>query len=152
MTGTCIGYNAVLFSIHKHLYLSNCTAAMMLLLPHPPLHWHVMLVLHASSYYLAHCLTIISLLSLLLQTENIRIAYIDQIAPGESTVSFKLFIPQEQYDLGPLNLKGFKATGFPGKMLPGQGSGLIGAPRGGETSDCDILGTCDEAAEEALIR
>ena len=26
--------------------------------------------------------------------------------------------PLEQYNLGPLKLQGFKATGFPGKMLP----------------------------------
>lgn len=44
------------------------------------------------------------------QTENIRIAYIDEIPPGTSQVSFKLFVPQEQYDLGPLSLQGFKVS------------------------------------------
>jgi hypothetical protein len=43
-----------------------------------------------------------------MQTENIRIAYIDEIAPGTSKVSFKLFVPLEQYELGPLKLTGFK--------------------------------------------
>jgi hypothetical protein len=45
-----------------------------------------------------------------LQTENIRIAYIDEIAPGVSQVSFKLFVPLEQYELGPLKLTGFKVS------------------------------------------
>lgn len=43
-----------------------------------------------------------------MQTENIRIAYIDEIPPGTSKVTFKLFVPKEQYDLGPLSLQGFK--------------------------------------------
>lgn len=47
-------------------------------------------------------------LLLLLQTENIRIAYIDEIPSGSSQVHFKLFVPLEQYDLGPLKLVGFK--------------------------------------------
>lgn len=46
-----------------------------------------------------------------MQTENIRIAYIDEIAPGVSKVSFKLFVPLEQYELGPLKLTGFKVRG-----------------------------------------
>lgn len=48
---------------------------------------------------------------LCMQTENIRIAYIDEIAPGVSKVSFKLFVPLEQYELGPLKLTGFKVRG-----------------------------------------
>ncbi|WIA32910.1 hypothetical protein OEZ86_006081 [Tetradesmus obliquus] len=86
-------------------------------------------------------------------TENIRIAYIDEIAPGVSKVSFKLFVPLEQYELGPLKLTGFKASGFPGKMLPGQGSGLIGgAPDAQALADCEITGDCDELAAASAIR
>jgi hypothetical protein len=48
------------------------------------------------------------------------IAYIEEIPPGQSPVAFKLSVPLEQYNLGPLKVKGLKATGFPGKMLPGQ--------------------------------
>jgi hypothetical protein len=42
-----------------------------------------------------------------------------------------------------------QATGFPGKMLPGQGSGLIGPV---DNEECEILGDCDELAAEAMIR
>lgn len=45
------------------------------------------------------------------QTENIRIAYIPEIPSGTSTVHFRLTVPEEQYKLGPLQLKNFKATG-----------------------------------------
>lgn len=53
-------------------------------------------------------------------TENIRIAYIEVVPPGTSPVSFKLFVPQEQFDLGPLKLVGFK-VGRPG----GFGTGCL---------------------------
>eukprot|EP00882_Tetradesmus_deserticola_P005319 GHRQ01005598.1.p1 GENE.GHRQ01005598.1~~GHRQ01005598.1.p1 ORF type:complete len:237 (+),score=65.74 GHRQ01005598.1:45-755(+) len=85
-------------------------------------------------------------------TENIRIAYIDEIAPGSSKVSFKLFVPLEQYELGPLKLTGFKASGFPGKMLPGQGSGLIGEPDAQALADCEITGDCDDLQAASAIQ
>ncbi|KAF6264848.1 hypothetical protein COO60DRAFT_1180007 [Scenedesmus sp. NREL 46B-D3] len=85
-------------------------------------------------------------------TENIRVAYIDEIAPGASKVSFKLFVPLEQYELGPLKLIGFKASGFPGKMLPGQGSGLIGKPDAQALADCEITGDCDDLEAASAIR
>jgi hypothetical protein len=43
-----------------------------------------------------------------LQTENIRVAYIDTIPPGSSTVTFRISVAQEQYALGKLTLKSFK--------------------------------------------
>eukprot|EP00879_Flechtneria_rotunda_P011762 GHRR01012285.1.p1 GENE.GHRR01012285.1~~GHRR01012285.1.p1 ORF type:complete len:226 (+),score=78.70 GHRR01012285.1:89-766(+) len=82
-------------------------------------------------------------------TENIRIAYIDEIPPGSSQVAFKLFVPLEQYNLGPLQLAGFKASGFPGKNLPNTASGVIDAQ---QQADCEITGGCDDLAAEAAIR
>jgi hypothetical protein len=32
--------------------------------------------------------------------ENIRIAYLEEVQPGKSAVSFKLFVPREQFELG----------------------------------------------------
>lgn len=54
------------------------------------------------------------------QTENIRISYINEVPAGSSTVHFRLNVPAEQYEKGPISLQSFKATGFPGKNLPGQ--------------------------------
>lgn len=79
-------------------------------------------------------------------TENIRIAYIDEVPAGNSQVKFRLTVPEEQYKMGPLKLERFKATGFAGKNLPGQGSGVIAA----NNEDCEITGDCD--SEENLIR
>lgn len=46
-----------------------------------------------------------------------------------------------------------QASGFPGKMLPGQGSGLIGgAPDAQALADCEITGDCDELAAASAIR
>lgn len=80
------------------------------------------------------------------QTENARISYIEEIPPGKSKVAFTLVIAEEQARSGAVKIKGLKATGFPGKMLPGQGSGAL--------NECDpdiaeILG-CDEGS--AVIR
>merc|ERR1712032_1662700 len=61
-------------------------------------------------------------------TENIRIAYLGTIAPGKSEVTFKLSVPSsEETDV--IEIKGLKASGFTGGVLPGQGSGLV--------TDCD---------------
>jgi hypothetical protein len=54
------------------------------------------------------------------QTENIRIAYIDTIAPGTSSVTFRLSVAQEQYSLGPLKLERFKV----GARAAGGGGGV----------------------------
>ena len=70
--------------------------------------------------------------------ENSRISYIKEISPGQSRVTFGLIVPEEQARLGDLTLKNIKATGFPGGVLPGQGSGLI--------TDCDEFSSepCEE--------
>ena len=72
--------------------------------------------------------------------ENSRISYIKEIVPGRSRVTFGLIVPEEQARLGDLELKNIKATGFPGGVLPGQGSGLI--------TDCDeysaARGECED--------
>jgi hypothetical protein len=61
-------------------------------------------------------------------TENIRIAYLGTIVPGKSEVTFKLSVPSsEETDV--IEIKGLKASGFTGGVLPGQGSGLV--------TDCD---------------
>jgi len=83
-------------------------------------------------------------------TENIRIAYIDEIPPGKSTVSFRLNVPLEQYNLGELKLQGFKATGFPGKMLPKTAGGSLLDEQ--SQLDCEITGDCDDLAAAAAIR
>lgn len=78
--------------------------------------------------------------------ENARISYISEIPPGQSPISFQLIIAKEQADYGPVKVVGLKATGFPGKMLPGQGSGAL------DECDADLadLGECDP--EASLIR
>lgn len=58
-------------------------------------------------------------------TENIRIAYLDSIPVGTSTVAFELVVPTAQLDLGPIQIQKLKATGFTRPMLPGQGSGKV---------------------------
>ena len=70
--------------------------------------------------------------------ENSRISYIKEIPPGQSHVTFGLIVPEEQARQGDLELKNIKATGFPGGVLPGQGSGLI--------TDCDEFSSepCEE--------
>ena len=70
--------------------------------------------------------------------ENSRISYIKEIPPGQSRVTFGLIVPEEQARQGDLELKNIKATGFPGGVLPGQGSGLI--------TDCDEFSSepCEE--------
>lgn len=93
--------------------------------------------------------------SMLDASENARIAYIDELAPGTSEVSFLLRVPAGQFEKGPAEFKNFKASAFEGKNLPGQagllqGSGT-GAPGAGE-GDCEVTGTCDEEALEAMIR
>jgi len=61
-------------------------------------------------------------------TENIRIAYLGTVVPGKSQVTFKLSVPaSEETDV--IEIKGLKASGFTGGVLPGQGSGLV--------TDCD---------------
>ncbi len=62
-------------------------------------------------------------------TENIRISYIGKIEPGKSTVNFRLVLPNTSAPAETLKLKGLKASGFAGRMLPGQGSGVV--------TDCD---------------
>jgi hypothetical protein len=92
--------------------------------------------------------------SMLDASENARIAYIDELAPGTSEVSFVLRVPAGQFDKGPAEFKNFKASAFEGKNLPGQ-AGLLqgsgGAP-GAADGDCEVTGTCDEEALEAMIR
>lgn len=47
------------------------------------------------------------------------------------------------------NLCCFQATGFPGKMLPNTGSGLISSQ---DQEVCEITGDCEDLAAEAAIR
>lgn len=66
--------------------------------------------------------------------ENNRIAYVDVVPPGSSEVSFVLNMSSAQYDLGELSWQGLKASGFAGKILPGQtgATGLLGE------NECDL--------------
>jgi hypothetical protein len=50
---------------------------------------------------------------------------------------------------GAMPTAGPQAAGFPGKMLPNQGSGVISAQA---QSDCEILGDCEDEALAAAIR
>ncbi|KAF8067213.1 hypothetical protein HT031_002260 [Scenedesmus sp. PABB004] len=84
-------------------------------------------------------------------TENIRIAYIDEIPAGSSGVTFRLSVPAEQFNLGPPRLVGLKATGFPGRMLP-KTAGDGGRVSAEAAADCEITGDCDDLAAEAAIR
>jgi hypothetical protein len=92
--------------------------------------------------------------SMLDANENARIAYVDEIAPGTSEVSFLLRVPAAQFERGSPEFKAFKASAFEGKNLPGQ-AGLLqgsgGAPGSGD-GDCEVTGTCDEEALESMIR
>jgi hypothetical protein len=45
-----------------------------------------------------------------------------------------------------------QASGFPGKMLPGQGSGLIGQPDAQALADCEITGDCEDLEAASAIR
>lgn len=84
--------------------------------------------------------------------ENNRIAYVDNVPAGASEVSFVLTVPKAQLDLGGLSWRGLKASGFTGKILPGQtgAEGLLGE------SECDLApdpGECEEErAAMASIR
>lgn len=82
-------------------------------------------------------------------SENYRVAYIDEIAPGKSEVHFRLQVPLEQYELGAPTLRGFKATGFPGGNLPKSGPGKVDQS---QAEICEILGNCDDLEAEAAIR
>ncbi|GBF95778.1 hypothetical protein Rsub_08214 [Raphidocelis subcapitata] len=82
-------------------------------------------------------------------SENSRIAYIDVIPAGKSEVHFRINVPLEQFELGKPELRGFKATGFPGGNLPKSGPGAVDAQ---QQEDCDILGNCEELELEAAIR
>lgn len=62
-------------------------------------------------------------------SENIRISYIPKIEPGRTAIRFRIVIPLEQAELGPVEFKGLKVSGFSGGVLPNQGSGVV--------SDCD---------------
>lgn len=91
---------------------------------------------------------------LLDDSENARIAYVDELAPGTSEVKFLLRVPANQYERGPVEFRSFKASAFEGKNLPGQ-AGLLqqgGGAGGGAAGDCEVTGTCDEEALEAMIR
>ncbi len=113
-----------------------------------PMAGHIDRQVHASIHVVLPHANVVPCVHFAMQTENIRIAYIPEVAPGTSSVTLRLIVPSEQYDLGPLTLKGFKATGFPGKMLPGQGSGRI-------TDDaevCAITGDCTDLEAESAIR
>ncbi len=61
-------------------------------------------------------------------SENNRIAYVDEVPAGTSKVTFALTMPATQYEAGALSWSGLKASGFAGKILPGQtgGLGLLG--------------------------
>lgn len=61
-------------------------------------------------------------------TENIRIAYLGTVVPGKSEVSFTLSVPASE-ETDRIEIRGLKASGFTGGVLPGQGSGLV--------TDCD---------------
>ncbi|KAK3289380.1 hypothetical protein CYMTET_3180 [Cymbomonas tetramitiformis] len=89
--------------------------------------------------------------------ENDRIAYVDLIPPGVSTVSFTLSVPASQLELGPLSWKSLKASGFTGQVLPGQ-AGLLGLL---DEIDCSTIGPdsdifdieqCEEQELENSIR
>jgi hypothetical protein len=80
--------------------------------------------------------------------ENNRIAYVDSVPGGTSDVSFVLTMGKNQLDAGPLHWQGLKASGFTGKILPGQtgSTGLLGE------NECDLApdpGECEE--ERALM-
>jgi hypothetical protein len=87
-------------------------------------------------------------------SENARIAYVDELAPGTSEVKFLLRVPAAQFEKGPAEFRAFKASAFEGKNLPGQ-AGLLqqqGGSGGAADGDCEVTGTCDEEALEAMIR
>lgn len=85
-------------------------------------------------------------------SENNRIAYVDLVPPGKSEVSFVLTMPQSQFDLGKLTWQGLKASGFTGKILPGQ-AGLTGLLGDDECAlDSDPQACEDERAAMAAIR
>ena len=77
-------------------------------------------------------------------SENNRIAYVDEVKPGESEVTFTLRMSRAQLDAGELTWKGLKASGFAGKILPGQTGqgGLLGA------DECDLAPDPAECEEE----
>ena len=52
--------------------------------------------------------------------ENNRIAYVDVVPAGTGDVTFVLTMGKNQFDAGPLHWQGLKASGFAGKILPGQ--------------------------------
>lgn len=87
-------------------------------------------------------------------SENARVAYVDELPPGSSEVRFVLRVPAAQFEKGPAEFKAFKASAFEGKNLPGQ-AGLLqqqGGGGGAAAGDCEVSGTCDEEALEAMIR
>ena len=77
-------------------------------------------------------------------SENNRIAYVDNIPAGTSKVSFVLNMSTAQFELGPLKWQGLKASGFAGKILPGQtgADGLLA------DSECDLSPDPAECEEE----
>ena len=69
--------------------------------------------------------------------ENNRIAYVDVVPAGTGDVTFVLTMGKNQFDAGPLHWQGLKASGFAGKILPGQtgATGLLGE------NECDLART-----------
>lgn len=90
---------------------------------------------------------------LLDDSENARIAYIDELPAGKSEVRFLLRVPANQFERGPIEFKSFKASAFSGRNLPGQ-AGLLANKDGAGAAggDCEVTGTCDEEALESMIR
>lgn len=88
-------------------------------------------------------------------SENARVAYVDELPPGTSEVTFLLRVPAAQFEKGGTEFRAFKASAFEGRNLPGQ-AGLLqqggGGGGGGGGGDCEVTGTCDEEALESMIR
>ena len=72
--------------------------------------------------------------------ENGRIAYIPRIEPGKSTVKFPLIVSDLAFSRGKLDFQAVKVSGFPGGVLPGQGSGNLA----NDLLECDEFdSSCD---------
>lgn len=79
--------------------------------------------------------------------ENNRIAYVDVVPAGTGDVTFVLTMGKNQFDAGPLHWQGLKASGFAGKILPGQtgATGLLGE------NECDLAPDPAECEEERAL-
>lgn len=80
-------------------------------------------------------------------TENIRLSYIGSVPPGKSQVRFFFKVPGEQLETSidaagkpVLELRGLKASGFKGGVMPGQGNGIAtGCDEFTAPEDCEEL-------------